>query len=410
MFSFSAVIILTADYNRDSVKQAYIDMMYENRTEDIVKSCNNLFTGMNLKRTADSARVKEEEFLKSIIEQIYSENNEINIFISKTIADEDKLSFQCVYSSPDNENEGVYYSYDDKNENFIRFQKSDMDILLKDKPLYLKDEIYSKDKSRFETRISYSRYYSDLNWIITCYFNSGDIEAAADTYAEELTVKNNNTISIVFKIILAAIIFLFFFLCHIEFQYYNKLEEFFMDEKLKTDEKYNKLKLLSQTDSLTKCYNRKYINEAMHKAFVSFREGQLSSSVILFDIDNFKKVNDTYGHAAGDDILVNISSAVRNCVRRDDVVARWGGEEFVVFLKYTHVDSALTVAEKIRKTVEGLEVKNNDTTIRVTVSIGVSGFKNHDSSFNESVERADISMYTSKKSGKNRITLYTEKN
>lgn len=146
----------------------------------------------------------------------------------------------------------------------------------------------------------------------------------------------------------------------------------------------------------------------MTPVFQNFIDGQLSSSLMLFDIDNFKKVNDTYGHSAGDAVLANVAQTVKNCVRKEDIVARWGGEEFIVFFKYTNINSALMVAEKIRASVENLTVVTPEHNIKVTISIGISRFKKTDSNPNDVIERADDSMYVSKNTGKNKVTLYTK--
>ncbi len=165
---------------------------------------------------------------------------------------------------------------------------------------------------------------------------------------------------------------------------------------------------MSQIDALTKCYNRKYLNEKMVFAFKSFQAGHLVSSAILFDIDNFKKINDTYGHSAGDEVLKQVAETVRNCIRKDDVFARWGGEEFVIFFKFTNIRAALVIAEKIRAAVEALVVSVPGHDIKITVSLGVSCFKLVDSDLTECIERADDAMYESKKTGKNKVTLYSK--
>lgn len=137
----------------------------------------------------------------------------------------------------------------------------------------------------------------------------------------------------------------------------------------------------------------------------SIKSGDHKFVILMMDIDDFKKVNDTYGHQAGDDTLIAVSKVIKNTVRHEDIASRYGGEEFVIMLRDTDLDNATIVAERIRSEVENLSIKTKNETIKVTISIGVAEFDDDiDKSTEDVIGRADNSLYISKNNGKNRIT------
>lgn len=166
----------------------------------------------------------------------------------------------------------------------------------------------------------------------------------------------------------------------------------------------NRLMFLSTTDGLTGLNVIRHFNllsEAFFKDAVKKRE---NLHIILLDGDNFKKVNDTYGHQAGDAVLREVAHAIKINCRKFDVPARYGGEEFVILCMHADKEGAMKLAERIRKTVESTPVKTGEHTLHVTISGGVSGIQETDSSKDDIIRRADAAMYESKQAGKNRIT------
>ena len=132
-------------------------------------------------------------------------------------------------------------------------------------------------------------------------------------------------------------------------------------------------------------------------------------SILMLDIDFFKNINDTYGHAAGDIVLEEVAKIIKSCTRNADTAARYGGEEFVVMLNNTSASAAMAVAERIRKSVEEKSIMYDGKKINVTISIGVSSYNFDLESAKSIVERADNALYESKRNGRNRVTL-SEKN
>ncbi|EMB47252.1 MULTISPECIES: diguanylate cyclase DgcA [Treponema] len=128
-------------------------------------------------------------------------------------------------------------------------------------------------------------------------------------------------------------------------------------------------------------------------------------SILMIDIDFFKNINDTYGHAAGDIVLEEVAKIIKSCTRNADTAARYGGEEFVVMLNNTSASAAMAVAERIKKSVEEKSIMYDGKKINVTISIGVSSYNFDLESAKSIVERADKALYESKQNGRNRVTL-----
>lgn len=162
---------------------------------------------------------------------------------------------------------------------------------------------------------------------------------------------------------------------------------------------------LATTDPLSKLLNRRAFSEKMASEISRTRRYSYPLSLLLFDIDHFKRINDTLGHAAGDEVIKQTAALLRSQVRDSDIIARWGGEEFVVALLSTDVGGAKKTAERIRTALESLQIGWSEGPIRVTSSIGVASYS-MDDSLADLVERADDAMYQAKKSGRNRVVTW----
>lgn len=175
---------------------------------------------------------------------------------------------------------------------------------------------------------------------------------------------------------------------------------------LKTTREKIHYEIMALTDSLTKLYNRRIFIEVAEKELSRASKFGDSFSIILLDIDNFKKINDTYGHDVGDIVLRTVAEVLKKNVRKMDMVVRWGGEEFIVMLPNTNLKNAVKVAEKLRKLIERTKMKlPSGEVINITVSVGVSSFKGQ-RSLDEIIKEADIALYTAKSRGKNRVEIF----
>ncbi len=164
------------------------------------------------------------------------------------------------------------------------------------------------------------------------------------------------------------------------------------------------LDLATRIDPMTGLANRRGIMEMIEQEFSRAHRHQRSASIIMADLDNFKKVNDTHGFNTGDDVLVEVSRVLKSCLRNEDICSRWGGEEFLVLLPETSLDGALAVANKIRESVAMTEFKANRPGIQITVSLGVCEYRT-EQSFHEAISRADQALHQAKMGGRNRANV-----
>lgn len=161
-----------------------------------------------------------------------------------------------------------------------------------------------------------------------------------------------------------------------------------------------KLRELSITDALTGCYNRKKITDLIVNG-TNRLKGRYPISILMLDIDHFKNVNDTFGHEMGDEVLKYVALTARDCIREEDLLFRWGGEEFVILLINSRLEDAIPVAERIRKSVEEEHTGSVNHDIPVTISVGVAEYDGM--SFDLSLKRSDEMMYKAKTGGRNRV-------
>ncbi|SOC39690.1 diguanylate cyclase (GGDEF)-like protein [Rhizobium subbaraonis] len=163
-----------------------------------------------------------------------------------------------------------------------------------------------------------------------------------------------------------------------------------------------KLRQLSETDALTGLYNRRKLMETLDHQLAIFERERSQTSVLVFDLDNFKRLNDEMGHHAGDAALVEIARLCRQHLRQSDVIARFGGDEFVVVMPGTHRGDALEIAEMLRARVPVILREN--VRYESTISGGVSEFGGPDRFSSDVLKRADEGLYLSKRAGRNRIS------
>jgi two-component system, cell cycle response regulator len=184
----------------------------------------------------------------------------------------------------------------------------------------------------------------------------------------------------------------------LKFTYHDNLDEIFQKQMYES----------ALRDGLTKAFNKKYFTDRLESEFTYATRHTSPLALVLFDIDHFKKVNDTHGHPAGDHVLAEISALLSGALRAEDVFARYGGEEFAVICRGSDMNQAQVVGERLRKAVEGHRFIYEGTHIPVTISVGVAVLPNpavKDAS--DIVGFADRALYKSKHGGRNRVTVYT---
>ena len=165
---------------------------------------------------------------------------------------------------------------------------------------------------------------------------------------------------------------------------------------------------VSHTDALTFLPNRKWIiSNLQHEVMFSDRYGT-PLAISMLDIDHFKKVNDTYGHMAGDDVLRKLAIELRDHIRHPDSIGRYGGEEFLVILPHSTVQAAAEQAERLCRHIRSLQIQSAENTIALTISIGIAQYKIHNEDWQEFLSRADNALYQAKNKGRNQWVISEE--
>jgi two-component system cell cycle response regulator len=211
-----------------------------------------------------------------------------------------------------------------------------------------------------------------------------DLESANGTFVNDEPVVSRRPLTDGDKITLGAITIL-------KFTYSDDLEETFQRRMFEA----------ALRDGLTTAYNKRYFMDRLAKELAYARRHRARLSLIMIDIDHFKKVNDTFGHPAGDAVLVGVSKAALDTLRTEDVFARYGGEEFAIICRGIDVQSATSVAQRLHTLVAGMRVKHDGREIAVTLSLGVAGYPDIDAETpGQLISAADEALYEAKRGGR----------
>jgi len=165
---------------------------------------------------------------------------------------------------------------------------------------------------------------------------------------------------------------------------------------------------LAITDSLTGVYNRRHIFELGYREYLRARRFNRPLSLLMIDIDHFKKVNDTYGHLKGDQILLELAHLLKKDVREIDMVGRFGGEEFLIILPETNLHEGKKIAERIRRCVETNFYNQDNDILTITISLGIAEMQFSTQSFDAILENADIALYQAKNAGRNQVKVFKQ--
>ncbi|HED34142.1 MAG TPA: sensor domain-containing diguanylate cyclase [Gammaproteobacteria bacterium] len=176
--------------------------------------------------------------------------------------------------------------------------------------------------------------------------------------------------------------------------------------KMKLEQANNKLETLSKIDHLTQLNNRGAWEAYLQREFNRSKRSRLTCCVVMFDIDHFKKVNDTYGHQAGDEVIRRVAVLLKGTMRNTDIAGRYGGEEFGVILVDTAAKDALVFTERLRKRIEAEVVEYEKVKIKITISLGVSQLTESCETYQDWLEQSDQALYVCKESGRNQSKVY----
>lgn len=168
---------------------------------------------------------------------------------------------------------------------------------------------------------------------------------------------------------------------------------------------YSQTRFLSVTDALTGLYNRRHFEDTLEREFLRASRYKNNLSFAIIDVDFFKKVNDTYGHSAGDFVLKEVAYLILQNLRKTDMVFRYGGEEFTVIITETPKEKAIVPLERLRKAVEEYPFSYNGQDIKITISIGISEVCENITTVHQLFDDADRALYKAKENGRNQIQI-----
>lgn len=189
---------------------------------------------------------------------------------------------------------------------------------------------------------------------------------------------------------------------HVELKKSKELLKKYINElEVKNDE----LDKMSKTDYLTGLANRRFMMERIKEELARKERNKTNMSILMCDIDHFKRINDTFGHEIGDLVIKEVTHHINKILRKYDVVSRWGGEEFLILLPDMGEKDACIIAEKIRKEIEISKVTAQKIECRVSITIGLTEY-NEKISISDNINNADEALYEGKNSGRNKVSLY----
>ncbi len=163
---------------------------------------------------------------------------------------------------------------------------------------------------------------------------------------------------------------------------------------------------MNMKDGLTGIFNRRYLDKRLEEEFQRARRYGRELSLIVFDIDFFKRVNDNYGHQCGDMILKNVAAKIAGIIRKADCLGRYGGEEFCCIMPETGISEAYNVAERFRELIQSMESSYDNDNVKITISLGVARLTESMESEKELFRRGDEGLYEAKRTGRNRVVVY----
>ena len=169
-----------------------------------------------------------------------------------------------------------------------------------------------------------------------------------------------------------------------------------------------KITLLSQTDDLTGLLNMRTFNLILKKEITRATRHRQPFTVVMIDVDGLKSVNDQHGHPAGSRLLTVIASSIRDSVRTSDVLARYGGDEFVILMTQTSIENSRIVAERVRTAIRNTSFDTHGSRVSATVSVGIASFPDNVEKAADVLEKADIALYKSKQDGRDKVSYYDE--
>ena len=241
-----------------------------------------------------------------------------------------------------------------------------------------------------EKKLTFAKLYEEYDWIVAMGIYYDNLEEYIVNAKQAADKEREDALRLILTIVLLLIIV--------------ETLAFLWSEKRYYDLATQPLKTEVEIDLLTGAGSRRAALKAISNSFESFKAKGGLYNIFIMDLDDFKLVNDSYGHEVGDNVLIRVVESIKNVIREEDSLYRWGGEEFLLFTKGIAPENLDHFMEKVRKSVEESTCRREDMNLTITVSMGATYFLESDENYNDAIRRADDGLYQSKRNGKNRGT------
>lgn len=359
-------------------------MLYYRVTNQGNISC--LF-GVSQKYVDDTVKAWAAEKIKSL-----KYDNDSYIWVNEVINYEGGKDYAIRRVHPNlPETEGMYLSTDMTDIKGCHPYLTELEGIKKDGELFFRYYFKELNSDRISEKLSYAKLYKDYDWIIAMGVQFNEMEKyiiQTNERSKEMAAKNT--------LQLLAILIIVVVFC---------LVLIILIEKWSFTHAQKQLESEINIDPLTNAGSRRYGTKDLMKAFNEFNTTGSNAAIMMFDMDNFKDINDSLGHDAGDQILKEVVDIVYKTIRSTDKLIRWGGDEFVGIFYGVKEEDAACFANKVLEAVSSLKIAIGNETISSTISIGISYFKKSDDEFSDVLKRADQAMYISKAEGRNKISI-----
>lgn len=352
------------------------------------------FIGLGL--DTQQAERQTKELLSPIIRNVRVGKENNYVWVNKVLNFDGGDNFAIVVVNPNKTMpEGSYLTTNYQDEKGNKPFKTELEGIKKDGELFFDYYIEKLAEDEASQKLSYAKLYKPFNWIIASGIYIDDMNQIISNEKAnlELIYLKQKQLSL-FASVVSSVIVIFIAL------YAGKnIRRLIQNYEGQIQEHTERLKRLSTTDQLTGLFNRLYLDNAFKAEIEKCKRYGRQFSIVLADIDNFKLINDTYGHQVGDKILVEFSELLQQHIRRTDTVGRWGGEEFLIMCPETDLEGAAALAENLRLLISLNEFSDAGAQ---TCSFGVSSFLPSDNE-GHMTARADKALYKAKDLGRNKV-------
>ncbi|MDC7221099.1 MAG: sensor domain-containing diguanylate cyclase [Spirochaetales bacterium] len=261
-------------------------------------------------------------------------------------------------------------------------------------------DYYFKEKTsnRISHKLSYARLCEKFDWIIATGVYLNDVDALIQREQEKMDRIFQRELQI---LMLTTSLIIFIALIALN-QFEKLLQQAIREYTKRLEEAKNKLEIFAFMDPLTNLLNRRAIYDRLNEEIARSTRFEKEFCLIIADLDNFKKINDTLGHQAGDRVLTELAKLLKKEIRANDALGRWGGEEFLILLESTDLKTSVPIGEKLRRAVENYPFRWETEEIKVTLTMGVTQYRPGES-IEDTIQRADENLYKGKNAGRNRV-------